>query len=172
MGRREVLAYTTERAYTRLRERMHGLTDDEFFWQPGPDSWTIYEDRPGHWTYHYAIPEPDPAPLTTIGWQVVHLATTKCMYHEWAFGAARLTFPEIEIPNTADSALALLEDGQRLLDRDLEQQAEEDLDQPRLTNWGDTWPAWKIFTVMADHDALHGGTIGFLRDLYFWKTCS
>ena len=59
-------------AYTRLRARLTGLTDDEFFWQPAADAWTIYEDRPGHWTYHYAIPDPEPAPLTTIGWQVVH----------------------------------------------------------------------------------------------------
>ena len=160
------------RAYERLRGRLHGLTDAEFFWQPAPDSWTIWEDRPGHWTYHYAIPDPDPAPATTIGWQIVHLATCKLMYHEWAFGAARLTFPEIEIPNTAMGAIAMLEEGQRLLDRDLEQRGDQDLDQAVKTNWGDEWPAWRIFTEMADHDALHSGAIGALRDLYYWTTRS
>ncbi|TMD13389.1 MAG: DinB family protein, partial [Chloroflexi bacterium] len=31
-------------AYTRLRARLSGLTDEEFFWQPVADAWTIYED--------------------------------------------------------------------------------------------------------------------------------
>ena len=157
-------------AYTRLRARLTGLTDDEFFWQPAADAWTIYEDRPGHWTYHYAIPDPEPAPLTTIGWQVVHIATTKLMYHEWAYGAARLTFPDLEIPHDAKSAIGLLEDGHRLLQHDLAAEMEADLDHPRKTNWGDMWPASRIFTAMTDHDALHAGMIGCLRDLYEWTT--
>ncbi|TMF46174.1 MAG: DinB family protein [Chloroflexi bacterium] len=57
---RQLLTTTMARSYARLRARVEGLTDEEFFWQPIPDSWTIYEDKPGHWTYHYAIPEPDP----------------------------------------------------------------------------------------------------------------
>jgi hypothetical protein len=31
-------------------------------------------------------PDPDPAPFTTIGWRLVHLADCKVMYHEWGFG--------------------------------------------------------------------------------------
>lgn len=172
VNRKAILQNVMDRAFNRLCARLEGLDDEEFFWQPAPDSWTIYEDLPGHWTYHYSIPEPDPAPLTTVGWQVVHLATTKLMYHEWAFGAARMTFPEIEIPSRAGSALALLEKGHGLLENDLEKQAEDALDEPTLTNWGDRWPAWQIFTVMADHDAFHGGTIGMLRDLYYWTTAA
>jgi len=158
------------RSYARLRARIEGLTDDEFFWQPVPNSWTIYEDRPGHWTYHYTIPDPDPAPATTIGWQLVHLGTTKVMYHEWAYGDARLTFPQIEIPTNASGALLLLEKGQSMLADDLRGTPEANLDEPRKTNWGDIWPAWRIFTTMADHDAIHGGAIGYLRDLYYWTS--
>jgi len=169
MDRVDMLVSIMARSYARLRARLEGLTDDEFFWQPGPGSWTIYQDRPGHWTYHYAVPEPNPAPLTTIGWQLVHLGTTKVMYHEWAYGDARLTFPQIEIPSSASGALLLLEKGQSLLADDLRGTPEANLDEPRRTNWGDMWPAWRIFTTMADHDALHGGAIGYLRDLYHWK---
>src|SRR5213592_415362 len=63
VSRRVLLASTMEEAYTRLLDRLDGITDDEFFWQPVPDAWTIYEDRPGHWTYNYEIPDPDPAPM-------------------------------------------------------------------------------------------------------------
>jgi hypothetical protein len=157
-----------DEAFTRLRARLEGLTDDEFFWQPVPDAWTIHQDRPGHWTYHYAIPDPEPAPLTTVGWQVVHIGTTRLMYHEWAYGSARLTFPEIDVPHDVRGAMELLRRGFELLRDDLRGETEAGLDQPRRTNWGDMWPAWRIFTSMADHDALHTGAIGALRDLYYW----
>src|SRR5438445_11466621 len=73
---RQLLTTTMARSYARLRARVEGLTDEEFFWQPIPDSWTIYEDKLGHWTYHYAIPEPDLAPPITIGRPLVHQGTT------------------------------------------------------------------------------------------------
>ena len=168
MSRHEVLTAAMQESYDRLRTRLDGLTDHEFFWQPAANSWTIYEDSPGHWTYHYEIPDPVPAPITTIGWQVVHIATCKVMYHEWAFGPARLTFPDLEIPHSATTAVQFLEDGHSLLRDALANTSESDLDEPRKTNWGELWPAGRIFWSMSDHDALHGGTVGFLRDLYYW----
>jgi len=45
-------------------------------------------------------PHPDPAPFTTIGWRLVHVAECKVMYHEYAFGGAKLTFPEIDSAHT------------------------------------------------------------------------
>jgi len=156
-----------DEAYSRLRSRLDGLSDDEFFWQPVPNSWTIYQDpHTGRWTYHYAIPDPVPAPVTTIGWQLVHVAACKVMYHEWAFGEAKLTFPDLDIPESANGAIALLEHGQYLLRQDLAQLDEAELDHQKKTNWGELWPAWRIFWAMLDHDALHGGAIGHLRDLY------
>jgi len=61
------------------------------------------------------------------------------------------------------------EEGHALLRSDLDGLAQDDLDAPRLTNWGERWPAWRIFQVMIDHDALHAGMIGALRDLYRWR---
>jgi hypothetical protein len=91
------------------------------------------------------------------------------MYHEWAYGPARLTWPELEVPHDPAAALAMLEEGHCLLRGDLERLTEPDLDDLRLTNWGERWPAWRIFWSMSDHDALHGGAIGQLRDLYRWR---
>ncbi len=158
-----------DETYSRLRRRVDGLTDDEFFWEPVAGCWTIYRDDTGRWTYHYAIPDPDPAPVTSIGWQLIHLATCKVMYREWAYGPARLTFPEIEIPHTAAGAIAMLDDGQRGLRDELAKLSDDDMDEPVKTNWGEMWPAWRIFWAMGDHDAFHGGGIGYLRDLYHWR---
>ena len=157
-----------DQAYTRLRERLDGLTDNEFFWQPVPGCWTIYQTESGAWTYHYAIPEPVPAPVTTIGWQLVHVALCKLMYHEWAFGPARLTWPELHVPHTSAETMWLVEQGQASLRADLVGLDEAQLEEPRKTNWGELWPAWRVFWTMIDHDSLHGGAIGHLRDLYYW----
>ena len=88
------------------------------------------------------------------------------MYHEYAFGARRLTFPDLIPPATVRGALERLQEGQRLLRSDLIGLQADQLDQPRLTNWGEEWPAWRIFWAMIDHDLHHGAEIGCLRDLY------
>jgi uncharacterized damage-inducible protein DinB len=99
----------------------------------------------------------------------VHVAECKLMYHEYAFGLARLTWPEINSAHTAADAVAALEEGHELLKRDLLALADKDLEQPRKTNWGEEWPTWKIFWTMIHHDLHHGGEIGALRDLYRLK---
>ncbi len=88
------------------------------------------------------------------------------MYHEWAYGARRLTFGDRPALPTVDGALAQLAEGQSLLQGDLDRLTDADLAEPVLTNWGEQWPAWRIFWTMIDHDAHHGGEVGCLRDLY------
>src|SRR4029078_2395026 len=97
------------------------LSDHEFFWEPVANCWHIYRSATGTWTYDYAIPAPQPAPLTTIGWRLVHIASCKIMYYEYAFGEGKLTFPELVIPHTAVDALTWLEHGQELLSAALAQ---------------------------------------------------
>jgi hypothetical protein len=65
-----------------LRARLDGLTDDEYFWSPVPDAWSV---RPrgsstapvqvgaGDFTMDYAFPEPVPAAFTTIAWRLGHV---------------------------------------------------------------------------------------------------
>jgi DinB family protein len=52
-----------------LRPRLDGLTDDEYFWEPAPDSWTVHPD--GGIDFDY--PQPEPAPVTTIAWRLAHV---------------------------------------------------------------------------------------------------
>lgn len=65
----------------RLRPRLDGLTDDEYFWQPVPDCWTISRrgasSAPmsfgaGDFTWDFGEPQ-DPEPVTTIAWRLAHL---------------------------------------------------------------------------------------------------
>jgi hypothetical protein len=166
MGRVELLLAQMDEVYGRLAARLEGLTDAEYFWEPVPGCWTVRRDGSGAWVADYAEPDPDPAPFTTIAWRLTHLADCKVIYSEWAFGPRRLTFPDLAAPATAADALARLEEGQRRLRADLAGLGDDQLDEPRWTNWGERWPAWRVLWTMIDHDAHHGGEIGCLRDLY------
>jgi len=166
MSRVELLLAQMDEVYGRLRRRLEGLGDAEYLWEPVAGGWAVRRDRSGGWVADYAEPDPDPAPFTSIGWRLVHLADCKLMYHEWAFGERRLTFPDLAAPGTAAGAVARLEEGQGLLRAALAGLGDEELDGPRWTNWGERWPAWRVLWTMIDHDAHHGGEIGCLRDLY------
>jgi hypothetical protein len=162
----EWLAAAVDEAWTGLHGRLKGLTDEEFFWEPVAGCWTVHLAKDGRWIIDYADPAPDPPPFTTIGWRLVHVATCKIMYHEYAFGPGKLTWDELEIPHTAAGAIAGLEAGQAQLQTALAGLADADLTEMRPTNWGELWPTWRIFWTMAGHDLHHGAEIGCLRDLY------
>lgn len=154
-------------AYQSIRARVQGLGDDEFFWEPLPGCWSVRKGAGGRWAADYPEPpHPEPPPLTTIAWRLVHVAECKLMYHEYAFGPARLTWPEIDSAHTAADAIAALDRGQTLLAADLTAMTDRDLTRLVMTNWGEEWPAWRIFDTMISHDLLHGGEIGVLRDIY------
>jgi hypothetical protein len=155
-----------DEAWQILSDRVAGLTEEEFFWEPVPGCWTAHPDTSGRWVLDYAFPDPDPAPFTTIAWRLIHIATCKVMYHEYAFGPAQLTWDTLEIPSTVGATLAMLEGRQQRLRDSLKALADADLDVPRATNWGEQWPTWRIFWTMIHHDAHHGAEIGCLRDLY------
>ena len=153
-------------AWQSLSGRVEGLTVDEFFWEPVPGCWTAHPNASGRWILDYAVPDPDPPPFTTIAWRLIHIATCKVMYHEYAFGPAQLTWDRLEIPSTVAATLTMLEDGHGHLRDSLRHLTDADLHVLRATNWGEQWPTWRIFWTMIYHDVLHGAEIGCLRDLY------
>jgi hypothetical protein len=162
----ELLKATMEEGWAILRPRLDGLTDDEFFWEPVPGCWTLHQGEDGRWIEDYDDPAPDPPPFTTIAWRVIHVAACKLMYFEYAFGPGRLTWDELVLPHTVADAIAWLEEHQARLRAALDGLSDGDLDELRLTNWGERWPTWRILWVIAAHDLYHGGEIGCLRDLY------
>lgn len=162
----QLLARQLDEAYRMIRERVDGLTEEEFWWEPVAGAWTVRQGEDGRWAGDYAEPDPVPAPFTTIGWRLVHVAECKIMYREHAFGPGRLTWPDIDSAHTAADAIAQLEEGHSLLVADLAGLDDDELERPRGTNWGEDWPTWKIFWTMIHHDIHHGAEIGALRDLH------
>lgn len=78
--------------HERLRRRLDGLTEDEYWWEPVPGCWTLRRQPDGRLLEDYPdeFPHPTPAPFTTIAWRLFHIASCKVVYHEYAFGAGRL----------------------------------------------------------------------------------
>ena len=159
---------------SRLDSMLVGLADVEFFWEPADGCWTVHRrgddrgfttDGAGDWVIDYVLPEPDPAPVTTSGWRLVHMANCNIVYWDYAFGPATLTF-DLDIPSTADTAVERLRESQSMLLTTLDSLDETELDTPVATNWGEMWPTYRIFTAMTHEQYHHGAEISLLRDLY------
>ena len=65
-----------------LRPRLNGLTDEDYRWEPVPGAWNVrprgtgtapIEVGAGEFTIDFAMPEPDPPPVTTIAWRLGHI---------------------------------------------------------------------------------------------------
>ncbi|OKI64020.1 DinB family protein [Micromonospora sp. CB01531] len=104
---------------TQLRERIDGLTDDEYFWEPAPGCWSV---RPrgsgaapvqagcGTMTIDFAMPQPDPPPFTTIAWRLGHVIVGVLAVRNAAhFGRAPTDYQSFEYATTAAAALAQLD---------------------------------------------------------------
>jgi hypothetical protein len=98
-----------------LRPRLDGLTDDEYFWSPVPDGWSV---RPrgsstapmqvgtGDFTIDYAFPEPVPPAFTTIAWRLGHVIVGVLAARNAAhFGAPAASYETWEYAGSAATAL-------------------------------------------------------------------
>ena len=57
----------------RLQGRIAGLTDDEYFWEPVPDVWTVHVEPDGTAHADMSAMPPEPAPFTTLAWRLAHI---------------------------------------------------------------------------------------------------
>lgn len=152
-----------------LRERLAGLTDDEYFWQPVPDCWTVHPDsETGRLTIDWAFPPPEPALVTTIAWRLNHiLIGVLGMRSAWHFGGPSVDYATYAYPATAADALDRLDveverwlAGVRGLD-------EEALARPCGEEGPYAQAPMAGLVLHINREMLHhGAEIALLRDLY------
>ncbi|MEU5724227.1 DinB family protein [Micromonospora sp. NPDC047738] len=104
---------------TQLRERLDGLTDDEYFWEPAPGCWSVrprgtgiapVQAGSGAMTIDFAMPQPDPPPFTTIAWRLGHVIVGVLAVRNAAhFGRVPTDYQSFEYATTATAALAQLD---------------------------------------------------------------
>lgn len=93
-----------------LRPRLDGLTDDEYFWQPVPNCWTVHPDG----GIDFAYPPPAPEPFTTIAWRMAHVIVgVLAMRNHSHFGGPPADYQSWTYATDADTALKQLDDAYR-----------------------------------------------------------
>ncbi|GAB2603653.1 DinB family protein [Pseudactinotalea suaedae] len=161
-----------------LRPRLADLTDDEYFWEPAPGSWSV---RPrgtgtapvqvgaGAMTIDFAIPEPEPAPVTTISWRLGHVIVgVLAMRNASHFGRDAIGYESFEYAATAQEALAQLEAEYATWLAGVEALGEEGLMRPCGEAEGPYAEAPLAALVLHIHRELihHLSEVCLLRDLY------
>jgi hypothetical protein len=152
----------------RLDRRMEGLTDEEYFWEPVAECWTVKPDvdRPGRWTYEYDFAPPAPAPVTTLSWRLVHITADNLIYWEHAFGPGVRNFPDLPVPSTAAAALEAWRASRQPVTEWLAGASDADLADLHPSHLGDPRTAAEVITILLDEQIHHGAEIALLRDLY------
>lgn len=176
--KRELVDLSDE-AWKRIRARIDGLGDEEYFWEPTQGCWSIRQRDDGTWMADWPLPRPEPEPFTTIAWRLWHLID---MYGEdrapqWLGVPAQgtpigLDDPDGAPPATAADAVALLERAHERWDAHLSLAQNERLNEPVGTvagpQYADRTRAAYILHML-DEFIHHGAEIALLRDLWRWQ---
>ena len=114
------------------------LTDEEYFWEPAPDCWSLRRrgearglnpSGAGEWQLDGGQSASNPPPFTTIAWRMCHICVSPLMRYDYTFGQHSLTKDRIIWPSTARDAFALLTESYQHWRNALEGITSEDLDQ-------------------------------------------
>ncbi len=161
-----------------LRDRLAGLTDDEYFWEPAPGSWNVrprgtgtapVQAGSGAVTIDFAFPEPDPAPITTIAWRLGHVIVGVLAVRNAAhFGRTPTDYQSFEYAPTADEALAQLDAEYAMWMKGVESLGEEALARPCGEAEGPyaEWPMAALVLHINRELIHHLSEVSLLRDLY------
>jgi hypothetical protein len=163
-------------AWTRLRDRVRGLTDDEYFWEPvaGAEYLTVRPAADGSFRADNdgrpQFPPPDPAPLSTIAWRLAHIATLLSSDRNatWLGLAARLGAEEAPTAATAADALMSLDRAYAVFRSCVDAATEASLAEQMGPIAGPYADATRFGFVLHQLDELihHGAEVALLRDLY------
>jgi hypothetical protein len=175
--RDELLSQTDFYWNFHFEPRLEGLTDDEYFWEPAPDCWSLRE-RDGIYTLDESSPAPPIPPITTIAWRIVHIGRDIFGKRARAyFGPTTAPddadmfddrhWPE-PLPATADDAITFLENTYGLWRDGVVALTDDDLRQPLGPKGGpfaeDSMAA--LVLHLAREMMAHGAEVCLLRDLY------
>lgn len=163
---------------TQLRPRLDGLSDDEYRWEPVEGSWNIRPRDPasdrfqpggGDFVIDWAVPEPVPAPVTTIAWRIGHLVVgvlgARVAAH---FAGPPADYPTWEYAGTADEALRQLDEGYSAWSAGVRGLGESGLAAPcgpAEGPWAEA-PMSELVLHINREVIHHGAEIALLRDLY------
>lgn len=152
-----------------LRPRFDGLTDDEYFWEPVPNCWTLHADG----TIDFEFPPPTPAPVTTIAWRLAHVIVgVLAMRAHSHFDGPPADYQTWKYATDAATALRQLDTAYADWMSGVQQLTAEDLAKPigpAEGPWADK-PMLDLVLHINREVIHHGAEISLLRDLYIHTT--
>jgi hypothetical protein len=161
-----------------LRPRLDGLTDAEYRWEPVPGAWNVRRrDEPGapiqagagDWVVDFALPEPDPAPVTTIAWRLGHIIVgvlgERAHNH---FGGPPIGYETFDYAGTADGALRQLDEVYAAWTDGVRRLGADGLGRPCGPAEGPyaEHPMAELVLHINREVIHHGAEVALLRDLY------
>jgi len=122
--------------------QLFSLTDAACLWQPAPGSWTVHLSEDGNWRPDWSMPEPEPAPATTIGWLTWHLIWWWSGLIAAICGEEPSAHTAVFWPGSADAAILQLKSLSEQWTDILSQLQEADLERPLAYPWAEPRPLW------------------------------
>ena len=165
------LLRTFDYIWDRTLERIEGLTDQEYFWEPVPDCWTLRLGDDGSLSLDGGGgggPAPDPVPVTTIAWRIGHLGGMGLGGFATIRFDAPLTEVAKEFPGSADGVEPFLEANYRAWRNALGDLDEAGWNAPLGPSWGDYADdnTFDLALHVLDEVVHHSAEVGLMRDLY------
>jgi len=155
-------------AWDALSERLDGLTDEEYGWEPVDGCWTVRRVD-GAWTADWADPDPVPAPVTTIAWRLWHLAVD-CFdsYSSRLFGTTGTGLSGRAWVDNADVAFTRLGEAWSVFRSGVAAWDDDLLWRPLGADWGPVADKTNLdLALHAKRELIHhGAEIALLRDLF------
>ena len=166
---------------SRVLNRLEGLTDDEYLWEPVADCWSVRPSSDGRWLPDVGprgspFTDATPAPFTTIAWRMWHMGASPNA--PWppldaadgpAFVHAYMN-PSLasEAVPDAGTACALLDSHWTAFNERILRFSDSELEAPlgpAAGPYADA-PLVGLLLHIVDEMIHHGAEFGVLRDLY------
>lgn len=154
-----------------LEERLTGLTDEEYLWEPAPEVWTIRRTPDGPkadaeiWP-----PTGEAAPPRTLAWSIWHLGAGQQMRADYLVGDHRLQLGDLALPITAVEGVEFMKSGLAAWRNGLESMTDEDLDTVGRSSYphglDPQLPLIEIVWWLNKELIFHSAEIWYVRDLY------
>jgi DinB superfamily len=161
-----------------LRPRLDGLTDNEYFWEPVPGSWSVRRRAEaaariargtGDYVIEYERPEPTPPPVTTIAWRLGHIIVGVLGHRSAAhFGGPPCDYDSFRYAGTAGEALRQIDEAYAVWSKGVRGLGDDGLARPCGPAEGPfaEFPMAALVLHINRETIHHGAEICLLRDLY------
>jgi hypothetical protein len=160
-------------AWRLARAHLVGLDDEEFFWEPVQNCWSLRlkseihavpEDAAGgDWWIDGGLPEPDPPPFTTIAWLVSHMILGTWNWNDIIAGQP--VAPEPALLASTNEAVGLWDQVITRFEEMVDAFSDEELTD-QVPAWGGLVARSFLVSHVVAEVLHHSAEVGRLRDLY------